>query len=646
MTCLKLFVLNVWCAGFFQEPQFPNSVVEFTFDGSQCVGMKRKLSSPSSSPPLTPSSAQQVVPRNISIYYFKHSDTEPEPHHSQHQQTNSKNRGNRHQSTSSAKSPPQNRRVSGRSHCEKSASRHNHECNLASTSGTTSCSCTSATSGGAGSGSVNINRKGAANRHHHACQKSSLFLELDQEFEDDITSLKSYDEISFGSFDLDLDEDLEDEAGAADDTVATPSSSSSSAGGGGEQDQLAEVNLHHHKLDISAEDGEEDQPYSLMDLEGNVCLPQESTVDHISFNNENHNRRKSRASSTAGANNNPVNSNIITNKPVVRLDEIEELVQQAELLVQQKTRSQGFECVDLPVEVVGSSDDDEGEEDDERTLMLPQKQKQSGDQHHHHAHHFYHHHHHQHNHHQHYLQQQQQLSDIMMIASQTSSSAPLTNMNGNTNTAPVGSRCCGIDDEIGKATNISSNGHGSQELLHSPPQQKLTGFHAYHRSHSHSTSSSVRKCSVSSGVSSSSFASAHQSHHQNKHSKSANANKTPSIGHSLSAWSTSVLSGGGAGAPPVDNCGFLQQLKAFKSAGSNNTFNYAMSSGNNESPKGVMSIVETPVQNVSCGVGETGGGVSKTSKKNARIRQWIRAHNSEIVVNQKVSKQMKIPFSY
>jgi len=67
----------------------PNSVMEFSLDGvsNETVGLKRKIASP---PPRCFQFCPQVVPpmhKNISTYYFKHSDTEAEGTHA-HEQRN------------------------------------------------------------------------------------------------------------------------------------------------------------------------------------------------------------------------------------------------------------------------------------------------------------------------------------------------------------------------------------------------------------------------------------------------------------------------------------------------------------------------------------------------------------------------------
>lgn len=593
--------------------------------------MKRKLSSPSASPPLTPSTEalqfQQVVPRNISIYYFKHSDTEQEQSSQQHHQNNGDNQA----AAASGKSPQQSRRVS-RAHCENSVISKLHSSEA--TGKLANCTCTPR------GGSSAIRR----NSRHHICQKSRLFLDFDQEFEDDITSLKSYDEISFGSFDLDLDEDLEE-----DETIA-PRAVPEIIGGAHSGDAIDQVGLGteeadtithhpHRQLNSSELANDEEEAYSMMDLDGNFCS--DDIAPLLSGAGEQREQKHSFSSSKSNSTGSVNHAGNNSNKPLVRLDEIEELVQKAELLVQKTTRSRGVvDCADLPVQVGSSEDDDE----DDETLMLPQKHCE--DQHHHHVHHYHHHHHHNH----HHREVQQQNQDVMMIAPAALTSTTLAAGNNHAN-----SRSCGIggssnsrttaSGEIARGTgnniissgiaNNNGNGHGSQELLHS------------------SSSYSVRKCSVSSSVSSSSASAAPHAHHSHKVVKSTLS--------ALSSWS---ISGGAAtkessGLPQVscrNNCSSNQN---------NNINNTAMSNNGKGMPiLGAGGVTTSSHNNVSCcannnnhngnGVGESAvtsnctgvsncnasgpvSSSSKTSKKSSRVRKWIRAHNSEIVVNQKVS---------
>lgn len=561
--------------------------------------MKRKLSSPSASPPLTPSSAlhhQEVVPRNISIYYFKHSDTEPEPNsqlnNNSENNIDDSNRGNLNSTATTATSSTKSR--VNRAHCENSAIQQIHsDFKLAN------CTCTR--SGCVGiSASVNSNRRG---NRHHACQKSRLFLDFDQEFEDDITSLKSYDEISFGSFDLDLDEDLEEEI--------VPGTKVE-----GIQEEQGDA-LNHPQLKQS-------DHYSIMNLEENTCSgnhhasncgttdsSSSPTVDQREQNyslNKNMSSTMNDRSIMSAANASTVNNN--SNKQTVSLGEIEELVQKAELLVQQTTRSRGVvvDCVDLPVEV-GSS-----EEEDDVTLMLPQKH--CADQHHH-----YHHH---HKHHHNHLYQQKDAVMMTMIAQ--------TSLKSNE------SRFCGIGSSSSGETakgrvNGSEHDDGRQELLHSSPPSASTHFHSL----------SVRKCSVSSGVSSSST-SAH------KFVKSPKASTTLS---SLSSWSSAVSNGVGVasngGSMQVNCCttGNITNKMASSPKGS-----FIVEAGSNVSNCNDNGVVESGISSPVANNGNNGSSnsvaspsstvVTKTSKKSARVRQWIRAHNSEIVVNQKVSLNSNI----
>lgn len=563
--------------------------------------MKRKLSSPSASPPLTPSSAlhhQEVVPtRNISIYYFKHSDTEPEPKSQLNNNSENanniddNNRGNLNSTATTATSSTKSR--VNRAHCENSAIQQIHsDFKLAN------CTCTR--SGCVGiSASVNSNRRG---NRHHACQKSRLFLDFDQEFEDDITSLKSYDEISFGSFDLDLDEDLEEEIVG----VAKVE---------GIQEEQGDA-LNHPQLKQS----EQDHYSTIMNLEESICSGNCGTTDSSSSptvdqRETNYSLNKNISSITndssimSAANASTVNNN--SNKQTVSLDEIEELVQKAELLVQQTTRSRGVvvDCVDLPVEV-GSSEDE-----DDVTLMLPQKH--CADQHHH-----YHHH---HKHHHNHLYQQKDPMMMTMIAQ--------TSLKSNE------SRFCGIgsSSSIGETAkgrvNGSEHDDGRQELLHSSSPSASTSFHSL----------SVRKCSVSSGVSSSST-SAH---------KFVKSPKTSTTLSTLSSWSSvaangvGVASNGGSVQVNCCNTGNITNKMASSPKGP-----FIVEACSNVSNCNESGIVESGISSPVATNGNNGSGnsaaspsntvVTKTSKKSARVRQWIRAHNSEIVVNQKVSLHLNI----